>query len=375
MKKEPTSIVDYLSDFSDQRDTRMIKHQLVDIVTIAIIAVICGADNWEEIELFGRSKEDWLRQFLELPEGIPSHDTFNRVFSWLDPQEFQNRFMKWTESLRKCIEAEIIAIDGKTARGSKDNGNVLHMVSAWANSNRLILGQVKRDDKSNEITAIPELLDQIMIKKCIITIDAMGCQAAITEKIIKREADYILALKGNQSTLHDDIRTFFESEIQDKHTAFNFDFSESITNDHGRVDIRRCWATGQIDWLQQKDRWKNLQSIVMIESERHIKDQVSKEHRFYISSCKPNARHLNESIQFHWGIENSQHWVLDIAFREDECRTRKNNAPHNFALIRHWVLNLLRQDKNSKKSIRAKRLKAGWDMDYFIELLKLAKLA
>jgi len=374
MEEQKLSIVDHLADFSDQRDQRMIKHLLVDIVTIAIIAVICGADNWEEIELFGHSKEDWFRQFLKLPVGIPSHDTFNRVFSWLDPKEFQERFLNWTETLRKCV-AEVIAIDGKTTRGSKDNGKVLHMVSAWANSNRLILGQVKRNDKSNEITAIPELLDQIMIKKCIVTIDAMGCQTAIAEKIIDKKADYILALKGNQGTLHDDIKIFFESEIQDKHSPFSFDFAESMIKDHGRIDIRRCWVTNQIDWLVQRDKWKGLQSIVMIESERHINDQITKEHRFYISSCKPDAKELNKNIQAHWGVENSAHWVLDIAFREDECRTRKNNAPHNFALIRHWALNLLRQEKTSKKSIRAKRLKAGWDMNYFIELLKLAKLA
>ncbi len=373
MEIERLSMLDYLEGFPDSRDPRMIKHLLVDIITIAVVAVICGADNWEEIELFGRSKEDWFREFLKLPEGIPSHDTFNRVFAWLDPQEFQKRFMHWTEALRKHVESEVIAIDGKTARRSKDNGRVLHMVSAWASSNRLILGQVKKNDKSNEITAIPELLDQIMIKNCIVTIDAMGCQTAIAEKIIERKADYILALKGNQETLHDDIRDFFEAEINDEHTEFSFDFSESETRGHGRIDIRRCWATSQIDWLQQKPKWKNLQSVVMIESERHINNQVSKEHRFYISSCKPDAEQLNKNIQLHWGIENSQHWVLDIAFREDECRTRKDNAPHNFALIRHWTLNLLRQEKTSKKSIRAKRLKAGWDMSYFVELLKLAK--
>lgn len=374
MNPENLSLVQHFANLSDKRDPRMVKHLLVDIVTIAIIAVVCNADSWEEIALFAQTKKKWLKQFLKLPYGIPSHDTFNRVFSWLDPKEFQQYFMEWTNMLRQCFPKEVIAIDGKTARGSKDNGHALHMVSAWANANRLILGQVKTQEKSNEITAIPELLDQIMIKGCVVTIDAMGCQTAIAEKIIEKKADYILALKGNQSSLHDDIRTFFESELNDKHSEFQFDYDENVSKGHGRIDIRRCWVTRQIDWLSQKDQWKNLQSIVMIESERHLNDQVSKERRYYIASDKSSAKQFNEDIRAHWGVENSQHWVLDIAFREDECRTRKDNAPHNFALIRHWALNLLRQDKATKSSIKAKRLLAGWDLDYFAKLLKLAKL-
>jgi predicted transposase YbfD/YdcC len=324
------------------------------------------------MELFGETKYEWLKQFLELPNGIPSHDTFGRVFSIISPVEFQRSFLNWVQVISKSIEKEVVAIDGKTSRRSYDKSkgkDAIHMVSAWATANRVVLGQVKTEDKSNEITAIPELLDVLALKGCIVTIDAMGCQKNIASGIIDKEADYLLALKGNQETLHKDIKLFFQDCKETNFKDTKHDFQETIEGDHGRIETRRCWAVSDIEWLEGKADWKGIKSIVMIESEREIGEKITSETRYYISSLIDNARLFSDSVRKHWGIENSLNWVLDVAFREDECRIRKGYAAENFAVLRHIALNLVREEKSIKRGVKGKRLKAGWDNDYLSKII------
>jgi predicted transposase YbfD/YdcC len=357
-------ISEFFSNITEPRESNK-RHKLIDILTIALCAVICGADTWEDIEEFGHIKKDWFERFLELPHGIPAHDTFARVFASIDPKEFQQAFIRWVEAIR-TITKEIIAIDGKTLRRSHaKDASPLHLVSAWALENRMVLGQVKTKEKSNEITAIPELLQVLELKGCIITIDAMGCQKAIAETIIKKKADYVLGLKGNQGTLHDDVKLYFE-DFKDN----PYDCYETIDGDHGRIETRRYWTTSHIDWLSDKASWKNLSTIVMVQRERLIDGKTSNETSYYITSLKSDAKTIARAIRGHWGIENSLHWVLDIGFREDESRIRKDHAPANFAIIRHMALNLLRHETSCKRSIKGKRLKAGWDTEYLGKILK-----
>lgn len=371
-EKKAVAIVEHFKNIEDPRIDRGKLHNLMDIIAIAICAVICGADTWEDIELFGEAKHEWLKQFLELPNGIPSHDTFGRVFSIISPVEFQRSFLNWIKAISESIEREVVAIDGKTSRRSYDRGKgkgAIHMVSAWATANRVVLGQVKTEDKSNEITAIPELLDILALKGCIVTIDAMGCQKTISAGIIEKEADYVLALKGNQGTLHEDIKLFFEDAKETGFKGIRHDFHETIDGDHGRIETRRYYTISDIEWLEGKADWKGLKSIGMVESEREIGEKVTKEIRYYISSLPGNAKQFGDAVRRHWGIENSLHWVLDVAFREDECRIRKGYAAENFAVLRHIALNLVRQEKSIKRGVKGKRLKAGWDNDYLGKIL------
>lgn len=367
------AIVEHFKNIEDPRIDRCKRHSLIDIIVIAICAVICGADTWEDIESFGESKCDWLKQFLELPNGIPSHDTFGRVFSIISPVEFQRSFLNWVKAISESIEKEVVAIDGKTSRRSYDRGKgkgAIHMVSAWATANRVVLGQVKTEDKSNEITAIPELLDILALNGCIVTIDAMGCQKAISVGIIDKGADYVLALKGNQGTLHEDIKLFFEDANETGFKGIRHDFHETIDGDHGRIETRRYYTVSDIEWLEGKADWKGLKSIGMVESEREIGEKVTKETRYYISSLPGNAKLFGDAVRRHWGIENSLHWVLDVVFREDECRIRKGYAAENFAVLRHIALNLVREEKSIKRGVKGKRLKAGWDNDYLGRILR-----
>ena len=371
-EKKAVAIVEHFKDIEDPRIERGKLHNLIDIIAIAICAVICGADTWEDIELFGEAKHEWLKQFLELPNGIPSHDTFGRVFSIISPVEFQRSFLNWIKAISDSIEKEVVAIDGKTSRRSYDKNKgkgAIHMVSAWATANRVVLGQVKTEDKSNEITAIPELLDVLALKDCIVTIDAMGCQKNIAAKIIDKDADYILALKGNQGTLHEDIKLFFQDASDTSFKDIRYDFHKTIDGDHGRIETRHYWIVSDIDWLEGKTDWKELKSIGMVESEREIGDKLTKETRYYISSLPGNAKLFGDAVRKHWGIENSLHWVLDVVFREDECRIRKGYAAENFAVLRHIALNLVREEKSIKRGVKGKRLKAGWDNDYLGKIL------
>jgi predicted transposase YbfD/YdcC len=342
-------------------------HKLIDVILIAICAVVAGADTYEQIENFGKKRKRWLSKFLELPYGIPSHDTFGRIFERMNPNEFQNCFKLWIESVTDRTKGQVIAIDGKTLRRSHDQSSdkkAIHMVSAWACSNQVVLGQLKTAEKSNEITAIPHLLKLLDISGCIITIDAMGTQKKIAKTIIKNGGDYVLAVKENHKLLYDDTVLFFKEIDSMESDGVTFDKYETVDGGHGRIETRKYAMTSDISWLQGKERWAGLKSLGMVESTREIKGERSHEQRYYISSLECDAEKFGDAVRNHWGIENSVHWVLDIAFREDESRVRKGSAPENFAAIRHIALNLLRNNKTFKGSVKTKRLNAAMDTKY-----------
>lgn len=360
------------ASLTDPRIERHKQHQLIDILTIAICAIISGADNWVEIEEFGKAKIEWLRGFVELPNGIPSHDTFGNVFARLCPKQFQECFLTWVRAVFEVTQGQVIAIDGKCVRRSHDRGRgkaAIHMVSAWACDNRLVLGQVKTDEKSNEITAIPQLLRVLELKGCIVTIDAMGCQTAIASQIVAQGGEYVLALKGNQSSLHDDVRTFFADPELAKDPDLTIHTHETTDGDHGRVEIRRYRCTSDLDWLEQRDRWAGLRSICAVESERHIGDEIHREVRHFIGAIPDDPKLWAYATRGHWGIENDLHWRLDVVFREDESRVRKGHADENLAVVRHIALNLLTQERSNKRGTQTKRRRAGWDDAYRLKVL------
>jgi predicted transposase YbfD/YdcC len=366
--------------FSELHDPREDKHSkrhlLSDIMLLTILAVICGAESWVAVERFGLSKYEWLKSILILPNGIPSHDTIGNFFSKLNPEQLQQCFLNWINEVFDFSDGEIIAIDGKTLRHSYDsarNKPAIHMVNAWACKNNLVLGQFKTEEKSNEITAIPKLLKVLDLKGHTVTIDAMGCQTTIAKQIIEQEGDYVLNLKGNQKSMHEDVSLFISSYVDNKtNSDVEFSFCETVTGEHGRIETRRYWMTENIDWLQQKKDWAGLKSIGMVEYESIIKTtgEITTERRFFISSLKSNATALGHAIRMHWGIENGLHWCLDVAFNEDACQVRKDYAPENFAVIRQIALNLLKQEKSARTGIKTKRLMAGWDNSYLAKLLK-----
>jgi predicted transposase YbfD/YdcC len=368
------AIEEHFGDLTDPRIDRTKLHKLLDILVIAICAVICGADSWEDVEAFGHAKIEWLSTFLELPNGIPSHDTFNRVFARLDAEQFQASFLNWMSAVSEVIGGQVIAIDGKVLRRSHDRGigkGAIDMVSAWASANRLVLGQVKVDDKSNEITAIPQLLEALEVAGCIVTIDAMGCQTKIAEMIIEKEAEYVLALKDNQGNLFEDTRKLFADLESSLYTAYAYDYDKAVNKDHGRIEIRECWTISDPEilcHLRGFDNWKKLLTVSRIRSQRWIGEEKTCEDRYHIASII-GAQKVLSAARSHWGIENGLHWTLDIAFDEDRCRVRKDNGPANFAVLRHIALNLLKQEKTSKRSIKGKRLLAGWKEDYLLKVL------
>jgi predicted transposase YbfD/YdcC len=356
----------YFAELSDPRVERTREHLLEEILLMGIAAVLSGAGSWNEIEDYGKAKRAWFKGFLKLPGGIPSHDTFNRVISGLDPAEMERSFSDWVVSIAKLTAGEVVAIDGKALCGTREAGKktLVHMVSAWASANNLVLAQRKVDDKSNEITAIPRLLDALELSGTVVTIDAMGCQRSIAANIVDKKADYILAVKENQGHLLAEIKDSFQMLAADA-TA------EEIDCGHGRVEQRRCSVIGDLSLLEKASEWASLQGLVRIESERYHKvtGKTEREIRYYITSLKPDAGRLNRAIRQHWSIENRLHWALDVSFGEDLDRKRAGNAAQNFSLLNRIALNLLKQDKTCKLGIKGKRLKAGWDNEYLLHLL------
>lgn len=361
------SPIDYFSSLEDPRIERTKSHLLSDIIFITIAAVICGAETWNDIELYGNTKKKWLKKYLKLPNGIPSHDTFNRLFSILDPKKLEACFIAWMKEVSQLTLGEVVSIDGKSIRGSKrgKSKSMVHMVSAWAQHNHMVLGQMKVDEKSNEITAIPKLLEILAIKGCIVTIDAMGCQTEIAEKIINNGAEYVLAVKGNQGSLEQGV----EDTLKFCKPA---DIYEDVDVGHGRIETRICKVFTDLSHIENADKWKKLNCVVAIESIRYIKstEKEQKETRLYITSLEPVAKRIGDTVRAHWGIENSLHWVLDIAFNEDNGAKENPNAVENFSIINRIALNLLKNDKSKKVGVKGKRLNAGWDNDYLINLLK-----
>jgi predicted transposase YbfD/YdcC len=374
-KKPLEAIEEHFSKVSDPRKDRTRDHKLIDIIAIAICAVICGAEGWVDIELYGKSKQHWLSTFLELPNGIPSHDTFGRVFSLIDAQQFQLAFYEWVFAVNEILSGQVINIDGKCLRGSGDKHlgkRALYMVSAWAEANELVLGQRKVDEKSNEITAIPELLKMLAISGCIVTIDGMGTQTNIAKTIVEAQADYVLSVKENQGHLYEDISVLFGVDQAQNFKYASFEYEKTTNKGHGRIEVRECWSTSNPEYLnliRNVQNWTGLKSIAMVVCTRIIDHKETKHVRFYISSLPSHAKRILEAVRKHWSIENDLHWVLDVALNEDHCRVRKDQAPENFAVLRHIALNLLKQEKTAKGGIHARQLQAGWKEDYLLKVL------
>ncbi len=363
-----TSFVDCFSELPDHRVLGRSAYPLIEILFLSISAIVSGLDGWEAIEDFGHSKLTWLQQFFPYENGIPKHDTIARVISAISPKALQTQFVKWVQSVSEITEGEVIAIDGKQARRSFDTRSrksALHMVSAWASNNGIVLAQQKTDSKSNEITAIPKLLKLLEIKGCIVTIDAMGCQKEIASAIRAKDADYILALKGNQGKLNDEVRDFFNVALEEDFKHIKKEEYLSINKGHGRVETRRCYAIELPNYMSDfKKDWDGLRSLVCIQSTRDLGDKIEKENRYYISSLAPNAKQIANAVRSHWGIENSLHWVLDMTFKEDASRIRRGVAAENMTVMRQIAINMLKKDTTRNLSLPRKRRKALFYDDY-----------
>ncbi len=363
---------EHFSVLDDPRAQHSIEHLLLDIVLVTICAVICGADSWVEIENYGIAKQQWLETFLELPNGIPSHDTFERMFARLHPEQLQQCFLNWVQAVFSITDGQLISLDGKTLRGSYNRGRkqgMIHMVSAWASQNRLVLGQQKVNEKSNEITAIPELLKVLNLNGAVVSIDAMGCQTEIAAQIVSQQGDYVLALKGNQGELHQDVQQLFDYAYSQNFRGIEHDFYQTHEQGHGRQEIRRYWVMGKTEYLMGAENWAKLTTIGCVESQRQVGDKITSERRYYLLSLPMDATGFATAVRGHWGIESQLHWVLDVGFREDQSRAAQGYCAENLAVIRHLALNLLSQEKSAKGGTRAKRLKAGWDDDYLTKIL------
>ena len=382
MQKHPKlSLIEHFEMLSDPRMDRTKAHDFIDVLIIAVCTLLCGGESFNDMEDFGYAKQDWFKTFLRLRNGIPSHDTFNRVLAALDPEQFLDCFLRWTQSLRQAVAQEIVALDGKALRRAlnKDQ-SIKYVVSAWAESNNLVLGQLKVTDKSNEITALPRLLRVLELSGCIVTIDAMGCQKKIAKEIIESDADFVLALKGNQETVHQEVKEFVDATVAETQkprpreaklsvAAARLATLETVEKDHGRLETRRYYQSAELDWFADLKQWEGLKSVGMVESVREIDGKATVERRYYLSSLPLNVELFARAVRGHWGVENKLHWVMDVCFREDHSRARAGYAAENLATLRRLALNLLKREKTKKRGIRGKQLNAGWDHAYLLRLL------
>lgn len=373
-KELETSLLSYFDEIPDPRAERTRKHLLKDIIIIAILAVIAGAEGWEDMENYGISKQQWLEEFLELPNGIPSDDTFRRVFEKLNPQVLEEKLTQWLQQLVGSVVSEVVSIDGKSLRGSYDRNQgvkALHLVSAWASEQRLVLGQVKVEDHSNEITAIPALLELIDLTGAIVTIDAMGTQHSIVQQLQKKKADYVLSLKANHPTLHSQVKEWFKQARATNFEGVDISYDQRLETGHHRREKRQVWAipVTAFGGLYQQQQWAGLQSIIVVERVRHLWNKTTQEIQFYLSSLPPDAALNGRVIRQHWGIENQLHWTLDVNWHEDQCRVRSFHSPRNLALLRRIALNALNQETTVRRSLRQKVKRAAMNNDYMMQVL------
>lgn len=363
-------MTEYFEEITDSRQQWKIKYSLVEVIVITIVAVTAGAEHWNEIAMYCKAKEDMLRKKLnlKLENGIPTDDTFQRIFAIINPEELERCFVKWAKAVNNIPENEIISVDGKTLRGSRyDDYSVIHMVSAWANKTGIVLGQQRVDEKSNEIPAVPELLDLINVENCTITSDAMSCQKKTVEKIRKKKCDYVICLKGNQETLHEDVKLYFEAALKEPQ-FYPFNRISTLDKGHGRIEKRQYFLTTAIEWLENRSEWAGLNAIGMVKSTRIIDGVESVESRYFITSLT-NVAAFAEAARAHWGIENNLHWCLDVNFNEDKCRMRMDNSGENLAVIRHIALNLYKSFKSVKLSMKAKRFRCSFDDDFLCSVI------
>jgi predicted transposase YbfD/YdcC len=365
---EAVVFLNYFKDLPDGRQIAKVKYPLAEVLLLCLLAVIAGAETITDIARFGEKKLALLRRFRPFREGTPTHDHLGDILATLDAEQFQRCFVAWVASLIGVPQG-VVAIDGKTVRRSKGaSKDAIHMVSAFAARQRLVMGQVKVADKANEIVAIPKLLDMLAIDGAVVTIDAMGCQRAIAQKIVDKKADYILALKGNQGTLRDDVELFATEQKSKSFQGTTVSRHQTVDGDHGRIETRDITVINDIEWLQKCHQWPALKSVVMVESAREIANKIERETRFYITSLALGASLIGSLIRDHWAVENSLHWVLDMVFRDDECRLRTDHAPANFTTFKHMALNLIRRAPG-KDSVRLKRKVASWDDDFLASVI------
>lgn len=366
-----TSIMLSFSLLPDPRKNRNQTYSLFDIITVTVLAVLCGADDWVEVSFWGEANQIWLQERGICPKGIPSHDTFSRFFRFVDPNAFEKCFISWTQRIAKVVGG-VIALDGKTICNSGcGEEKAIHLVSAFSVENDLVLGQLATEAKSNEITAFPALIELLDLKESIVTIDAAGCQREIATQICNKGGDYVLALKGNQGNLHGEAENFFNQALQVTPEEAGCDHYVNEEKSRDRHEIREVWVTNQLDWLPQKEDWHGLSSLVCLKSTRLIKGKKTVELKYYISSLSGDAWKIGRAIRSHWSVENKLHWQLDVSYGEDGCKVRKDNGPENFSVIRRATLNLLKADKKTKAGIKNKRSKAGWDKDYMLKILRM----
>jgi predicted transposase YbfD/YdcC len=375
------SLIEHFQDLPDPRVQRTPAHDLIDLLVIAVCTLLCAGESFNDMEDFGKAKQDWFKTFLTLRQGIPSHDPFNRVFAALDPQAFLDCFLRWTQSLRLAVAQEIVALDGKALRRALNRDqSVKYVVSAWAQSNGLVLGQLKVADKSNEITALPELLRVRELSGCIVTVDAMGCQRNIAKEITEADADYVLALKGNQETVHAEVKSLLDAAVAERaaprpvgaklsQAAATLAVLETVEKDHGRMETRRYYQSAELDWFADRAKWAGLRSVGMVEAIREVGGQTTVERRYYLSSLALDAATFARAVRGHWAVENQLHWVLDVQMNEDQSRARAGYAAENLATLRRLALNLLKREKTKKRGIKGKQLNASWNHAYLLRLL------